>query len=226
KVLVGGFFSWLGGVSRANLARLNADGSVDGTFNPGADLSADDSIPAVYCLSVQPDGKILVGGYFLALGGADRNSLGRLNPDGSVDATFAPLLGSSGWAVFCLAQQTDGKILVAADFALMDTTPHFYLTRLDRDGNLDTFFSPVMDAPLNALAVQADGEILLGGSFSTVNGQPRLNIARLNRTQPATESLSFDGSRATWLRGGSAAEIWRAEFEATTDGVNWTTLGV
>src|SRR5262249_39210046 len=111
-------------------------------------------------------------------------------------------------------------------FALMDTTPHFYLTRLDRDGNLDTFFSPVMDAPLNALAVQADGEILLGGSFSTVNGQPRLNIARLNRTQPATESLSFDGSRATWLRGGSAAEIWRAEFEATTDGVNWTTLGV
>jgi len=86
--------------------RLNADGTVDTAFNPGAN-------GAVYCVAIQPDGKILVGGSFTILAGQACTRLGRLNPDGTLDGTFsAPANG----AVYCLALQTDGQILAGGSF--------------------------------------------------------------------------------------------------------------
>ena len=70
KVLVGGSFTTIGGQTRNFIARLNADGSADASFNPGADST-------VYSLAVQPDGKVLVGGIFTTIGGQTRNQIGR-----------------------------------------------------------------------------------------------------------------------------------------------------
>jgi uncharacterized delta-60 repeat protein len=81
KIVVGGFFSELGGQTRNRIARLNPDGSLDTTFNPGANNS-------VSTLLVQVDGKIVVGGYFTTLGGQPRNYIGRLNPDGTLDVAI------------------------------------------------------------------------------------------------------------------------------------------
>src|SRR5205807_682263 len=85
KILVGGSFSSLGSipVTRINIGRLNPDGSVDGTFNPGADGT-------VNALALQVDGSILVGGGFAGLGGQNRSNLGRLSSTGNLDATFNP----------------------------------------------------------------------------------------------------------------------------------------
>ncbi len=44
-------------------------------------------------------------------------------------------------------------------------------------------------------------------------GQTRNSIARLVNTGPATNDLSFDGSTITWLRGGTAPEVWRTAFD-------------
>ena len=55
KVLVGGHIDTLGGQSRNGIGRLNADGTLDRGFNPGAGGE-------VNSLAVQADGKILVGG--------------------------------------------------------------------------------------------------------------------------------------------------------------------
>jgi hypothetical protein len=44
----------------------------------------------VRALALQPDGKILVCGYFLQVNGYSRNSVARLNADGSVDESFSP----------------------------------------------------------------------------------------------------------------------------------------
>ncbi len=68
KVVVGGTFTTLGGggmgtTTRNNIGRLNPDGSIDTTFNPGADAQ-------VEVLVIQADGKILVGGGFTTLAGA------------------------------------------------------------------------------------------------------------------------------------------------------------
>ena len=67
KILVGGSLTMLGGggtgtTTRNRIGRVNADGSLDNVFNPGANS-------VVFALAVQPDGKILVGGGFTMIGG-------------------------------------------------------------------------------------------------------------------------------------------------------------
>jgi len=71
KILLGGSFTSLNGQPIARIGRLNSDGSLDTTFNPGAD-------GPVLGLTVQPDGRVLVGGAFSVLGGQARQGLGRL----------------------------------------------------------------------------------------------------------------------------------------------------
>ena len=101
KVVVGGAFTTLGpggmGITTRNfIGRLNPDGSIDTTFNPGADGQ-------VEVLVIQADGKILVGGSFTTLAGAARSRIGRLNSDGSIDSSFDP--GADNF-VSALAVQT------------------------------------------------------------------------------------------------------------------------
>ena len=66
---------------------MNADGSLDMHFHPGAGANN-----AVYALALQGDGKVLVGGTFTSIDGTNQNRIARLNLDGSLDATFAPSL--------------------------------------------------------------------------------------------------------------------------------------
>ena len=147
KILVGGDFTTLGGggtgtTTRNRIGRLNADGSLDTSFNPGANGS-------VLALAVQADGKILVGGDFTTLGGGGtgtttRNYIGRLNADGSLDTSFDP--GANDY-VCALAVQADGKILVGGAFTTLGgggtgTTTRNYIGRLNADGSLDTSFDP------------------------------------------------------------------------------------
>jgi hypothetical protein len=73
--------------------------------------------------------------------------------------------------------------------------------------------------------VQADGKVLVGGYFTTLSGQPRASLGRLNNTDTAIQSLTFDGSRVTWLRGGTSPEVWRTRFDASTNGSVWFGLG-
>jgi len=73
KILVGG---------PSSLRRLNANGTWDTNFNPGPGGGG------VYSVAVQPDHKILVGGFFTSLGGQACRCIGRLNEDGSWDVTF------------------------------------------------------------------------------------------------------------------------------------------
>jgi uncharacterized delta-60 repeat protein len=80
KVLVGGHFANLCGQPRWSLGRLNANATLDTTFNPGSE-----SMPGwgglIACFGVQGDGRIIVGGTFTALGGQSRENIGRLVAD-------------------------------------------------------------------------------------------------------------------------------------------------
>jgi len=224
KIVIGGAFGTVGGQPRASIARLSATGSLDTAFNPGISGDIDAS---VFCLAVQADGKILVGGDYTALGGQSRDNLGRLNTNGTLD-TFNP--GASG-AVMTLAVQTDGKILVGGDFTTLAGGARARFGRLLTDGFLDA----TLDAGVNgiaidfpavlALALQTDGRILLGGSFTNVAGGNRANLARLNNPDAATRSLNYAGATITWLRGGGSAEAVWTTFEHGSNGVAWTSLG-
>ena len=106
KILLGGMFDNINGIPRNSLARLNADGSLDATFNPGEGVAGG----FVLSLALQPDGKILAGGLFSSINEIGRNNIARLNADGSVDETFNPGAGTNE-RVIAFAVQPDGKIV-------------------------------------------------------------------------------------------------------------------
>ena len=174
KLLVGG--SWLQtpgnlGLSR-NLVRLNTDGSVDEAFAP-----AMGGMSAVHALAVQPDGKILVGGWFSTVNGESRQNIARLNADGTLDAGFAP---DTDGAVCALALQPDGAIVVGGYFGTLGGAAALCVGRLSANGMLDTGFVASADNEVETLAVQADGRIIVGGAFGTLDGESRACLGRLN----------------------------------------------
>jgi uncharacterized delta-60 repeat protein len=215
KIVVGGAFTTLGAQSRSYIGRLNANGTLDTTFNPGANNG-------VNCVAVQPDGKILVGGWFTFLGGQTRNYIGRLNSSGALDTTFNP---GANYAVFSLAVQTDGKILAGGTFTSLAGYYCTYVGRLSSTGAFDSAFNPQPNNYVISLAVQANGKVLVGGGFSTLAGQACSCLGRLNNTGPATQTLTSDGSNIAWMRGATSPEVWRTEFEFSTNGTDWVNLG-
>ena len=140
------------------------------SLNPGADT-------AVYCIALQTDGKILLGGLFTTLGGQAHKYCGRLNADGTVDTEFEP--GSNN-PVNCMAVQPDGKILLGGDFFILGGKAIQRLARINANSSLDTSFNSSASSAPCCLAVQADGKILVGGFFTTLSGQTCNYLGRLN----------------------------------------------
>jgi large repetitive protein len=173
KVVIGGLFSAVDGVPRNRIARLNADGSLDPTFDPGVgpgpvSFSAGPN-PVVYALALQEEGKVVVGGLFGSMNGLLHHSLARLRSDGSVDTTFPTNHFQAARAVVAFAPQPDGKMLVgSADSQRL-------IIRLNPDGTRDTSINyqapPVIS--MSSLAPLPDGR-LLGGSSGTTSPLFRL----------------------------------------------------
>jgi uncharacterized delta-60 repeat protein len=201
---------------------MNADGSLDTEFTGWVGRGAVCNV--FNCLVVQPDGKILMGGFFDNVDGQSCSNLCRFNPDGTLDAGFNP---SPNGEVCSLALQADGKLLVGGIFTAMDGQSRNSLARLNPDGTLDSQFNPDTDgyAGVYSLALQADGKTLVGADFSSPDGQAGSGYERLNNLDAAAQSLAYDGSTITWLRGGSSPEVWCTTFEASTNGAVWTMLG-
>ncbi|MBX3738732.1 MAG: hypothetical protein KF715_18715 [Candidatus Didemnitutus sp.] len=175
KVLAGGLFSRADRGEAANLARFNADGTIDPTFNVGASLNG-----TVRCIAVQSDGKIVIGGVFTAYGATSRNSIARLNADGSLDTTFNPGTGFNG-EVIGLALQSDGKVVAVGAFTSFNGNTRNRVARLTTAGALDTTFAPTTGANdiVWDVALQANGQAIIVGRFTTYNGTARNRIARL-----------------------------------------------
>ena len=92
KIITGGDFTALspnGGspVTRNHIARLERDGRLDQTLNL---TILGGSFPNVTAIAAQPDGKILIGGNFTSVLDLTRNSIARLNTDGTLDTGFQP----------------------------------------------------------------------------------------------------------------------------------------
>ncbi|MBI5674697.1 MAG: DUF4214 domain-containing protein, partial [Nitrospirae bacterium] len=83
-------------------------------------------------------------------------------------------------AVYAIAVQGDGKILIGGGFTTIGGTTRNRIARLNTDGSLDTSFNPNANSGIWSIAVQGDGKILIGGGFTTIGGTTRNRIARLN----------------------------------------------
>ena len=180
KILVAGEFTSFNTQTRPYIARLNADGTLDPTFNPGP---TGPNSP-VYALALAPNGStnvpIVIGGAFTSVGGQLRGGIARLNSDGTLDTSFAPLLGANG-VVRAVAVQPNGEVLVGGEFTRVDNLPFNRLARLSSSGPVDTTFQPGTgaDDTVFNITLQTDGTIYVGGLFTSFNGTHRLGFARL-----------------------------------------------
>jgi uncharacterized delta-60 repeat protein len=218
KIMIGGNFTTYGGAARTNIARLNSNGSLDTTFTN----TIGGSPGTVYCIVIQPDGRMLAGGDFSSANGASRNKFARFNTDGTLDNLD---LNANG-TVHSIALQTDGKILAGGSFFNVKLNqPRNYIARLNADGTLDSF-NPGSGSDVYGIAIQPDGKIVVGGFFTTMGGVTRNRIARL-WNDGVTESFSVaSANRVEWLRGGALMDVPGVTFDFSTDGgVNWIALG-
>ena len=135
QVLVGGRLSRAGAPRSVPLLRMTADLHWDPGFNPDSVTGDAMSDAVIDSLLLQPDGKIVAGGYFFEVGGYWRREIVRLSSEGRVDTCFDPGLGLGGvnlaGPVRCLLLQNDGRLLVGGAFDGIDGVgiPH-NLTRL------------------------------------------------------------------------------------------------
>ncbi|HBJ84802.1 MAG TPA: hypothetical protein DDZ88_13210 [Verrucomicrobiales bacterium] len=125
---------------------------------------------------VQPDGKMIIAGFFTSVLGQPRNNIARLNTDGTLDTGFNPNANNT---VYSVAMQADGQILLGGLFTSVGGTMRNNIARVAADGTLDTGFNPNANHVVYTVAVQADGQILLGGYFTSVGGTTRNYIARV-----------------------------------------------
>jgi len=179
KILVGGRFGSYNDTPQNSITRLNADGSLDTTFDIGTGIEGGDEL--VSKILLQSDSKILVGGRFTSYNGTPQNSITRLNADGSLDTTFDSGTGFDN-LVSSVVIQSDSKILVGGSFNTYNGTPQNSITRLNADGSLDTTFNSGtgFDNPVSSVVIQSDSKILVGGSFGSYNGTTQNNISRLD----------------------------------------------
>jgi uncharacterized delta-60 repeat protein len=187
KILIGGNFTNVHGVTRNHIARLNADGTLDTAFNPNPNNT-------VLALAVQADGKVLIGGVFTSVGSDARTHAARLNADGTLDTAFNP---SADGTVWTFAVQSDGKVLIGGEFTNVAGFTRLHVARLNADGALDTSFAASADGNTGAVVVQPNGMIIVGGSFGNVNGTARSRIARLNADGTLDASFNPDVKSGT-----------------------------
>ena len=177
NVVIGGAFTAYNAFLRNRIARVNYDGTIDQTFNPGNGADG-----LVTSLALQTDGSILMGGDFLSVNGVNRYHVARLTPLGGVDTSFNPGLGADD-TVWSLALSTNGSVVIGGQFNNFNNYPRDHVARLDSTGNVDLTFdtsSLGLDGTVWAVAPQTDGKVVIGGDFTMVGGFLRSRIARLN----------------------------------------------
>ena len=183
QIIVVGYFSEFNGVPRQGIVRLNADGSVDTSFDaqmaPGTTTG---NSAIAYSVTGVSNNKLLISGSLGDFGGQPRAHIARLNDDGTIDTSFDTDLWPNYGSVSSVTVQPDNKLLVSGNLRLMSTgTTDYQLVRLLADGQIDTGFNTLADPnhTVSDLRLQTDGKLVIGGSFDDIRGTARENLARL-----------------------------------------------
>jgi uncharacterized delta-60 repeat protein len=203
KVLVAARF--FNGEPVPGLIRLNNDGSKDPSLAIGTGFNG-----AIVAMAMAPGNKVVLAGTFTSVNGSPVNGLARLNPDGSLDASFR---ASEQLHIRPerLLVRNDGRILLAG---LDGTTgTESILVRLNADGSLDPGFKSGVPASqrLGPLTLQPDGKVLLAlGKYAPPNILTRLmpdgsvdpTFKMAYRFSGEIQTMTID-SRGNLLAGGS-----------------------
>ena len=183
RIIVGGSFTTFNGQASNRIIGLNTDGMRDASFSLGSGFG-----DSVYSIAIQSDGKIIVGGSFATFNREVAQGIIRLNTSGARDRSFNPLT-RSGTQVYSIAVQSNGGIIIGANFTTFDG-----IIRLNIDGSRDVLFNTgIVDSTVLSIAIESDGKIIVGGGFTTFNEIAANKIIRLN-TDGTSDSLFNSGA--------------------------------
>jgi uncharacterized delta-60 repeat protein len=207
KILVGGDFTSYNDSTLevitpcSGIARLTNSGSFDLDFTVGSGFNPTNTNgngENVYDIALQPDGKILVSGWFNQYNGTTLSRIGRLDASGSFDATFITAEFTNthnvGYdAVVSMALQPDGKVICGGMFRELGVDVANKTVRLDSTGSIDASFANAGiygDYFVNVVRLQDDGKVLVGGDFNN-------SIVRVDNSGSIdTSFLTIDGFNA------------------------------
>jgi hypothetical protein len=162
KVLIGGFFSLVNGVARTNIARLNANGALDETWNPGAN----DAVRQIVVSGTD----IFALGDFTAIGGQSRNRIAKLSATGpgAVDPLWNP-------------DHPDNLHALAVRGTNLFVGGLSYLGRLSTTGTGagESPWGPQPDYNIFALALSGS-DLYVAGNFSQIGGANRSRLAEVS----------------------------------------------
>ncbi|HMT09208.1 MAG TPA: FG-GAP-like repeat-containing protein [Pyrinomonadaceae bacterium] len=203
KLMIGGKFDVINGVERAKIARLNADSTVDQSFQINTTASGNyfQIIRDVYQMRTQPDGKVIVSGWFdYVLNGVAKRNFLRLNTDGSIDPTFELNVPVDDWSEIVgggrnrFAFYGDGNILLG-NSRLNGFNPvgPWKLTSAGiRDTSLNSMLNPSsVNMYIDDVILQSDGKILVSGTNQADSGQ-RSFTARLNGDGSLDQTFAYN----------------------------------
>ena len=176
KVVIGGIFSQVSGVTCGGIARLTTGGTIDNTFQLSGFTTGGGQ--GLYGVSVDPSGKIICGGSFTTYSGVSRGGdIARLNTDGTYDATFNVGVGITGSTRFVVdIIPTNGKYFVTGVFDNFNGSSVGSIMRLNDDGSLDTTFNTGTGVGYDTNAfgapayIQSDGNYNFSSVFSDYDG--------------------------------------------------------
>jgi uncharacterized delta-60 repeat protein len=190
KIILGGQFDSWNGTTVGRVVRLNSDGTRDTTFstNIGSGPGASKGAGTINSISIQSDGKIMVGGQFTSWNGTTLGGVVRLNSDGTIDTTFTTNNGSGAPGtddnISSISIQSDGKIILCGSLTSWNGTTVGRVVRLNSDGTRDTTFTTNTGSGANERAIsssiRSDGKIVISGIFTTWNGTSVNRIVLLN----------------------------------------------
>jgi uncharacterized delta-60 repeat protein len=146
--------------SVSSLRRFQADGSADAGFQ-----SALPSQSQIDSFALLPGGRVLAAILSTAENADSRERLVRLNPDGSLDASFPPNFQIEG-AVDSMHSQATGGVLLQGDFSSVNGVKRVGLARIHVNGDLDAGFDPAASlggSPVYFLTPQPDGGFAVNG---------------------------------------------------------------
>jgi uncharacterized delta-60 repeat protein len=188
-------------------------GSLDNTFGIGGKVTTaiGSSTDAGNSVAIQGDGKIIVAGS--SNNGANSDvALIRYNNDGSLDNNFGiggkvtTAIGNSYDDGYCVALQSDGKILVAGT-SDSSSSYDFSIVRYNSDGSLDNAFGIGGKVTTDfaggcsdwgySIAIQIDGKILVAGSHTTGGNRAYFALARYNSNGSLDNTFGVGGQVTT-----------------------------
>ena len=156
---------------RSNIARFNADGTLDLNWHPVVH-------GFVYALCGGRERDVFLGGSFLRIDGENRVHIAKLSgTTGQVDLAWNP---GASQEVAALALDVQGRLIAGGSFRTIGGADRKHLARLEANGtgSVDMSWNPSPSSRVEAIAVDASGSILAGGQFGLIAGQPRQQLAK------------------------------------------------